>query len=184
MKGKEGQMRAAASENLYLGDSAGSGAWRPVTNRRIADLQPRLRMGLVATFGPDLGEDASSEAIAWALSHGERVAEFANPAGYLYRVGKSWALRQLREQPTLADHHFAHVDTIPDIDLHRALQSLTEPQRTCVLLVHACGWSYQEVASLLHRSESSVRNHLHRGLEALRAIVPARETYSPSEGGK
>jgi DNA-directed RNA polymerase specialized sigma24 family protein len=141
----------------------------------IAAMHPKLQRGLIASFGRELGDEAASEAIAWALVQSDRVVSFANPVGYLYRVGQSWALRQLRSRPSteLPDRHD---DVLPDIDLHRALQSLTENQRTCVVLIHGCGWSYRDVGQLLHRSEASIRNHLHRGLEQLRKVVPPRES--------
>jgi len=60
---------------------------------------------------------------------------------------------------------------LPDVEpeLPRALGRLTERQRVCVALVHAFGWTHQEVADLLDLSRSSVQNHVERGLNRLRS---------------
>ena len=144
----------------------------------LSDAQPRLRRSLCAAFGPVLGDDAAAEALAWALAHRDRVLTFANPTGYLFRVGQSWARREgsRRNEPLDADS--VH-DRVPDIDLHRSLHALPDIQRVCVVLVHGYGYKYDEVAVMVGRSEASVRNHLHRGLARLRETVPPRR--EPSE---
>jgi RNA polymerase sigma factor (sigma-70 family) len=56
-----------------------------------------------------------------------------------------------------------------------ALESLSESQRTCVLLVHAFGWSQAETAAMLGVDPSTVRTHLARGLTRLQhalEVVP------------
>jgi RNA polymerase sigma factor (sigma-70 family) len=154
-------------------------AWRhDAAISLIESLLPRLRRALIASFGRELGDDAAAEAVTWALAHAERVSSFANPAGYLYRVGQSWAIRQRKARPQVGSSD-RYDDHVPDIDLHRALQQLTEVQRICVVLIHGNGWRYEEVAQVLHRSEASVRNHLHRGLAQLRDLVPPRDTPLP-----
>jgi DNA-directed RNA polymerase specialized sigma24 family protein len=136
----------------------------------LSEAQPRLRRALCAAFGPVLGDDAAAEALTWALAHGDRVLTFANPIGYLFRVGQSWARREGSRQsdPLIVD---AVHDRVPDIDLHRSLHALPDIQRVCVVLVHGYGYRYDEVAVMVGRSEASVRNHLHRGLARLRETV-------------
>jgi hypothetical protein len=51
--------------------------------------EPRLRRALVAAFGGERVREALAEAMAWAWQHWEHVPGMANPAGYLYRVGRS-----------------------------------------------------------------------------------------------
>ena len=58
-----------------------------------------------------------------------------------------------------------------DHALHVMLANLPLRQRTAVVLVHVYGWSYQDVADLIGRSLSDVRNDVHRGLTALRATM-------------
>jgi RNA polymerase sigma-70 factor (ECF subfamily) len=56
----------------------------------------RLRAGLVAAYGPEIGADAAAEALAYGFEHWERVGGMDDPAGYLYRVGQSEARRHFR----------------------------------------------------------------------------------------
>ena len=51
--------------------------------------QPKVLVALAAAFGPDAANDASAEAFAYAWEHWDRVAGMDNPAGYVYRVGRS-----------------------------------------------------------------------------------------------
>jgi RNA polymerase sigma factor (sigma-70 family) len=64
-------------------------------------------------------------------------------------------------------------EELPEIDprLPSALAALSKRQRTAVLLVHAYGWTHGEVAGALGCSESTVRNHLDRGVRRLRASL-------------
>lgn len=53
----------------------------------------RVRLALIAVFGPDTGAEATSEALAYGWQHWERVSAMENPTGYLYAVGRNWARR-------------------------------------------------------------------------------------------
>ena len=55
--------------------------------------------------------------------------------------------------------------------LPKALQRLSEKQRTVVWLVHGLEWRQKEVADLLGVSEDTVRTHLSRGMEKLRRMI-------------
>jgi DNA-directed RNA polymerase specialized sigma24 family protein len=130
----------------------------------------RLRAVLTAAYGPDVGLDAASEALAYGWEHWSRVGRMANPAGYLYRVAQTAVRRQRRA------HGYLPVPTsceLPNLDpgLAPALEALTEQQRVCVLLVHALGWSQVEVAGVLDIDAATVRTHLTRGLTKLRAAL-------------
>ena len=143
----------------------------------VARDAPRLRAGLVAALGPDVGLDAASEALAYGWQHWSRVSTMANPVGYLYRVGQSAARRLTRRGPLLPvppqrEEH----DVEPG--LSKALELLTEAQRTCVMLVHAFGWSQVEAAELLGVSVSSVRTHLVRGLNKLQLALEVASDVS------
>ncbi len=128
----------------------------------------RLKRALVAAYGPVDGSDAAQAALRYGWEHWRRVAAMENPAGYLYRVGQSEANRlRGRTGPVLID-----VAREQDIEfepgLLDALRRLTGHQRIAVLLVHGHGYRLREVADLLDISISSLRNHLHRGLDKLR----------------
>lgn len=131
-----------------------------------ATVGPRLRAGLVAACGPEVGADATAEALAYAWEHWQRVGDMENPAGYLYRVGQTAARRARRPQGFLPQ---PGANDLPAFEpgLLPALEALSELQRSCVVMVHAYGWTQAEVAELLEISPSTVRTHLARGLARL-----------------
>lgn len=131
---------------------------------------PRLRAGLIAAYGPDLGVDAAAEALAYGWEHWQRVGAMENPAGYLYRVGQTAARRSNRPHVLLPAPPAAEIADFEPA-LLPALASLSEAQRVCVVLVHAFGWGQVDVAELLEISTSSVRTHLSRGIARLHTAL-------------
>ncbi len=130
----------------------------------------RLRAGLVAAYGPDIGADAAAEAMAYAFEHWERVGAMANPAGYLYRVGQSEARRHFRPRaylPATPAPGMPHFEPA----LAPALEALTEPQRVGVVLVHALGWTLREAADVLDVDVSTLRTHISRAMTKLRTAL-------------
>jgi DNA-directed RNA polymerase specialized sigma24 family protein len=144
-------------------DQAGCDAW---FDALVREVEPRLRHALVAVYGQERGRDATAEALAYAWEHREKVMWMANPAGYLYRVGRSRG-RNRRLTPRFVPIEPAR---LPDIEpgLPGALDCLSERQRLTVVLVHAYSYDRQEVASILDISVSAVDTHLARGLVKLR----------------
>ena len=131
----------------------------------VADVEPRLRRALVALRGREDGRDATAEALAWAWEHWTEVQLMANPAGYLYRVGQSRSRPRLVRQ---AERVTVHRDPEFEPALGPALRGLPERQRTAVILVHGCDWTYEEVAEALGVSKSSVGTHVARAMARLR----------------
>ena len=130
----------------------------------------RLRAGLVATYGPDLGLDAAAEALAYGWEHWTRIAAMDNPSGYLYRVGQTAASRVQRRHgflpmPSSTEVHDFEPRLLP------ALEELSEAQRVCVVMVHAYAWGQTEVAELLDVSPSTVRTHIARALDRLQQAL-------------
>ena len=134
----------------------------------VREVEPRLQRALIARFGPDLGRDTAAEALAWAWEHWEKVTGLTNAAGYLYRVGVSHA-RRLGKPIVLMPAQVESRGPWVEPGLPRALERLTDRQRTVVVLVHAMGWKHREVAEMLGMKTGSVRKHLERGMNKLRA---------------
>lgn len=136
----------------------------------VHEVEPRLLRALVAARGPNLGRDATAEALAWAWEHWPGVQAMDNPAGYLFRVGQSKTRQRRRGwlQPSPADW-----DHAVEPGLGAALAQLSDRQRIAVLLVHGCGWTYHEVAEALGVSRSSVGTHVTRALARLRHALEA-----------
>ena len=80
--------------------------------RFVEDHEARVRAGLVAAYGPEVGLEAASEAMAYGWEHWDRLSPMDNPAGYLYRVGQTAARRSRRRGPLMPapaideDRHF------------------------------------------------------------------------------
>lgn len=130
----------------------------------------RLRAGLVAAYGPQVGADAAADALAYGFEHWERVGAMDNPAGYLYRVGQSAARREFRPKGYLP-HTAVPGEPLFEPGLAPALESLTEPQRVGVVLVHGLGWTLRESADLLDVEVSTLRTHIQRAMEKLRSAL-------------
>lgn len=130
----------------------------------------RLRAGLVAAYGPEVGVEAAGDALAYGFEHWERVGPMGNPAGYLYRVGQSAARRYVRPRGFLP---VTAASGQPDFEpgLAPALETLSEPQRVAVVLVHALGWTLREAAELLDVDVSTVRTHIARAMIKLRTAL-------------
>jgi DNA-directed RNA polymerase specialized sigma24 family protein len=132
----------------------------------VKENEPRLRHALVAVFGQDRGREATAEALAYAFENWDRIESMENPAGYLYRVGRSRSpVNRLR--PSFLPVPTGDVSNV-EPGLPRAMRGLSEKQRVAVVMVHAYGWSREETASLIGVSVSTVDTHLQRGLSKLR----------------
>lgn len=131
---------------------------------------PGLKHAFVARFGRLDGVEAASEAMAYAWEHWSRVSRMENPAGYLYRVGRSRTRRIRRRTPMLPE---VNVSRMPEVEpqLPAALTALSERQRVAVILVHGLGWTQREVAELLGISRTTLQNHLERGTDRLRQVL-------------
>jgi RNA polymerase sigma factor (sigma-70 family) len=132
-------------------------------------IEQRLREVFVARYGWERGVEVWRDVVAYAWQHRQRVAEMANPTGYLYRVGQSAArrYRRLSRRVVLPE---PSVDELPHVEpgLPSALSSLSQRQRMAVLLVYGHGWTLETAADVLGVSTSTLRNHLARGLTKLR----------------
>jgi RNA polymerase sigma factor (sigma-70 family) len=93
-----------------------------------------------------------------------------NPAGYLYRVGRS-AARRYRSRTFAFPPESHHQEPVVEPGLDKALSRLSERQRAAVLLIEGYGLTYQEVADLLGLSRATVQQHVDRGLEKLRRAL-------------
>lgn len=135
------------------------------------ELRPRLARAFVAAYGPERGQEALAEALAWAWENFGALQEMDNPAGYLYRVGQS------RTRPRHSPPPFPAPDAVGvpwvEPNLPDALRDLTEHQRVSVVLVHGYGWTRREVAALLDLAPTTVQNHVERGLTHLRRRLEA-----------
>lgn len=132
--------------------------------------EPAIRRALVAAYGGHAGREATADALAYAWEHWDRVADFDNLPGYLYRVGQSRARRRSR-RPLFA--RADNSEPLVEPGLRKALLSLSPRQRVAVVLVHGYGWTLREVAELTGTRPTTVQNHLERAMTRLRRALKA-----------
>jgi len=149
-----------------------------VTDSKVAEsftefvrgVEPRLKRALVAAFGPEVGVEATADALAFGWEHWERVRHRSNPAGYLFGVGRNKARRRLSRRSVFPAPPSGHEHFV-EPGLPRALGRLSERQRVAVMLIHGDQWTFAEVAELLGVSVSTVQQHEKRAMSKLRRSI-------------
>jgi RNA polymerase sigma factor (sigma-70 family) len=139
----------------------------------FARVEPSLRHALNATYGSELGREATAEALAWAWEHRDRLDSLERPVAYLYRVGQS-RIRRRRVRLPFVRSEYRDPEVEPE--LMEALRALSGQQRVAVVLIHGYAWTMAEVAELLDVSVSTVQTHLERGLGRLRSQIGEEQT--------
>ncbi len=129
----------------------------------------RLYQALVLIAGVDPAHDATTDTLVYAWQHWDRVRRLDNPEGYLYVIARRRLSRL--HPPRVVLLPVPERAEVPDVEPHLidALNQLSEMQRQVVYLVEGFGWGLTDVSRILGISVSTVRNHLARGLDRLRA---------------
>ena len=140
----------------------------------VSEVEPRLSRALTGTYGREVGEEATRDALAYAWENWHRVSRMENPAGFLFRVGQSRSRRYRREHINLPE---VNSDELPHVEpgLPQALESLSERQRAALLLIHVEGFTEREAAAAMGISRVTVRRHAQRALTKLRASLEVRD---------
>lgn len=140
----------------------------------------RLWKALLAFTGdPDLAAEAEAETFSQAFA---RADELHNPQGWIWRTAFKVAAgimadrRSRSGEPSLADMEQAEDRTAADVDSSLAefldlLGSLSEQQRTVVILRYAGGFKPTEIAGLMETTPGTVRVQLHRAHRHLRERI-------------
>ncbi|WP_430418752.1 RNA polymerase sigma factor [Phenylobacterium sp.] len=139
------------------------------------------RMGAQGAEADDVAQDA-------LLAAFERISEFRGEgtfAGWVKRIAARQYLRRLQREKRLAELAVEGTDEEADatagdadhrIDLDEALKVLSPAERLCVSMCYGAGLSHGEAAEALNLPLGTVKSHVKRGLEKLRArLAPAKE---------
>jgi len=139
------------------------------------------RMGAQAAEADDVAQDAFLAAF-------ERITEFRGEgtfAGWVKRIAARQYLRRLQREKRLSafaaergeDEADPSVGDAGDrIDLDEGLKALSPAERLCVSMCYGAGLSHGEAADALNLPLGTVKSHVKRGLEKLRARL------APGEG--
>jgi RNA polymerase sigma-70 factor (ECF subfamily) len=132
------------------------------------------RMGADPALADDLAQDAFLAAF-------EQIGEFRGDGpfqGWVKRIGarlyvKRWRRERrisLREDPEeLEAADTSSVGSDARLDLDGALRSLSDAERVCVSLCYGAGFSHTEAAAALNAPLGTVKSHVKRGLDKLKA---------------
>lgn len=147
--------------------------------RFAAEVEPRVRRALVAGFGADLGRQAAADALAWAWQNWDRMRGIESPVAYLFRVGRTLAMRSKARDVPVAE--LAPVVATPDDSfepgLAPAIARLSEAQRCAVVLVVGFGYTLREAAEVLGVTASTVHRDSERALARLRSELEVENAY-------
>lgn len=132
------------------------------------------RMGAGAAEADDVAQDAFIAAF-------ESIADFRGEGTFgawvkkiaartcTRRMQRDRRLRRLLEAPPEDGAAIEAGDPVGRIDLDQALKSLGEAERICVSLCYGAGLSHSEAAEALNLPLGTVKSHVKRGLDRLRA---------------
>jgi RNA polymerase sigma-70 factor (ECF subfamily) len=131
-------------------------------------------MGAQASEADDVAQDAFLAAF-------ERITEFRGEgtfSGWVKRIAARQYLRRLQRDKRLAalaqeavvdDSHGGATQADGRIDLDEGLKTLSAAERLCVSMCYGAGLSHAEAADALNLPLGTVKSHVKRGLEKLRA---------------
>lgn len=137
----------------------------------VSSVDAGLRRALVARFGAERGAEAYCEALVYAWEHWDRVRALKRPIPYLFTVGRSRTRRMLPKRAAFVAPPRGADEQYVEPKLAMALEGLSGKQRAAVVLVVAYGWSYAEVAEVMHVHKGTVQRHVDRGMTTLRATL-------------
>jgi RNA polymerase sigma-70 factor (ECF subfamily) len=132
------------------------------------------RMGAAPAEADDVAQDAFLTAF-------ERIAEFRGEgtfAAWVKKIAARLYLRRLQRERKLGvlaaeaaddETHPARSDADATIDLEGALKALGAAERLCVTMCFGAGLSHTEAAEALNLPLGTVKSHVKRGLDKLRA---------------
>lgn len=138
----------------------------------------RIATALVLTLRDDeLGADAAAEGMARAFQRWDEVGRYANPSGWVYRVGLNWARSRRRKWMREVFRSESPNDLVAlpapavEPELDAALAALPVEQRSVVVLRYLLDWSEFQTAEALDIAPGTVKSRLSRGLDRLAVIL-------------
>jgi RNA polymerase sigma-70 factor (ECF subfamily) len=154
-----------------------------------AETRPTMASALAAWCGdPALAADALDEAFVRAIERWGRVRSMDEPAGWVWRTATNVARRRMRrhglEGRALRRHSAGRAAATrelsgDDVDLRRALLTLTERQRTAIVLHYIADLPVSDVADLMGVATGTVSATLHQARTLLAARLETVDLAPP-----
>lgn len=185
-----GMERPPTGHDVELAAQAAAGdrrAYGELVRRHGSAVRGLLRrMGAESATADDLAQDAF-------MTGFEQVSEFRGEGtfgAWIKKIAARLYLKRVKREARLifSDNvepleeisiRDASGDAASRIDLDEALKSLSRGERLCVSLCYGADWSHGEAAEALNIPIGTVKSHVKRGLDKLRAKL-AR----PDEGAR
>lgn len=152
--------------------------------KHVEGTQKAFRRFLVALCGGDsqLADDIAQEAYIKAYLSCDSFSSPDKFNAWIFRIGYTTFLSHKRSQRSFSDYSEVvqiSSDDTPDNSfqyegLYRALSTLSEKERTSVLLYYMEGYSVKEIADIIDASQAVVKQHLSRGRNHLRILLSTK----------
>jgi RNA polymerase sigma-70 factor (ECF subfamily) len=159
-------------ELVALAVAGGRSAFGELVRRHGSAVRALLRrMGAAPHLADDLAQDAFLAAF-------EQITEFRGEGtfqAWVKRIAARAYVKRWRRDSHEAlmaqtpEPESSPTDIAAGIDLDEALRSLSGPERMCVSLCYGAGLSHAEAALALNAPLGTVKSHVKRGLDKLRA---------------
>ena len=172
----------ADAELATLAQTGDRAAFGELVRRHATPVRALLRrMGAEPSAADDVAQDAF-------LAAYERIGEFRGQgafAGWVKRIAARLYLKRVKradrlwrlEDEMAADATSSGGETFVGqrLDLDGALKALTPAERVCISLCCGAGFSHAEAAQALKAPLGTVKSHVRRGLEKLKAQLARGE---------
>ncbi len=144
--------------------------------------QEKLRRFLLALCLGDRDEadDIAQEALMKAYLSSSGYQDKGKFTAWLYKIARNTFLdhkkcsrsnQPIDDATLMPDNRFAADRNFKYQDLYSALSTLTETERTPILLFYINGYSVKEIAEITESKPEAVKMRLSRGREHLRQIL-------------
>ncbi|MCF0159833.1 MAG: RNA polymerase sigma factor [Bacteroidaceae bacterium] len=130
------------------------------------------RFFLHQTMGDEmLSDDLAQETFITVYTHISGFRNLSNFKTWLYRIAYNVFLMHIRSQKTTVGLEAVSIATQTDstirMDIYRALQELSPPERTCVTLSVVDDLPIAKIVVITGMPEGTVKSHISRGKEKL-----------------
>ena len=162
------------------------GAFAELVRRRQSWIRNLMRR---FSGDSDLADDLAQQVFLQAWRTIPNLRQPAAFAAWLRRLAVSTWLQHLRKSDTLRDadqlddtHLQQAAGDVLGVDLDRALATLPEAVRLCIVLSYHDGMTHGEIADLTELPLGTVKSHIRRGTQQMRQVLSAyRESSMPEQ---